>query len=349
MAIATLGIIKAGAVVFTIVPNLKKDVIQIVNAKFILYDCGKNSSFLTPFKDILDRCGALTADPSTEHNIKILSLRETGLYNVPVINQNMLSQNIAEAELPHIYPEDNVIIFSTSGSTGIPKMVCHSNFDCANIEQRLTENYQRIVYNDILFFWGLGSIVNTVMRSETWVFPETNVTLICPNIDFTWRILKEETCSDALLTSSEIRKLLEMPKSVAEDRFRLKYIHTSGEIIDNYCIRAVGQLCQEMVILYGATECQDISLKIISNFSERLQTGNIGERVAWAEIRVVDSQDNPIKRGLTGKIQLYSILLNSRPALNEDGGEGVVASQEFQVPSAKCEEQRFCSRIYGHN
>ncbi|XP_033724528.1 medium-chain acyl-CoA ligase ACSF2, mitochondrial-like [Pecten maximus] len=312
MAIATLGIIKAGAVVFTIVLNMKKEDVmaqlQIVNAKFILVDCGKNDSFLISFKAILDHCGALTADPSTEHDIKVLSLRETDSYNVPVINQYMLSQNIAEAELPHIYPEDNVIIFSTSGSTGIPKMVCHSNFDCANIEQRLTENYQRIIFNDRLFFWMMGSIVNTIMRSETRVILETNVTLNSPNIDFTWRILKEETCSDALLPSSEIRKLLEMPKSVAEDRFRLKYIHTCGEIIDNYCIRAVGQLCQEMVILYGATECQDISLKIISNFSERLQTGNVGEPVAGVEIRVVDSQDNPIIRGLTGKIQVRSPL-----------------------------------------
>ncbi|XP_033724531.1 putative acyl--CoA ligase YdaB [Pecten maximus] len=333
MAIATLGIIKAGAVVFTIVLNMKKEDVmaqlQIVNAKLILVDCGKNDSFLHSFKSILDNCGALTADPSTEHDIKVLFLRETDLYNLPVLNQNMLSQNIAEAELPHIYPEDNVIILSTSGSTGIPKMVCHSNFDRANIAKCSSENYQRIIFNDRLFFWALGSIVNNIMRSKTRVFLETSVTLNSPNIDFTWRILKEERCSDALLPAPEIRKLLELSKSVTMDGIRLKHIFTGGQIIGKYCTGALGQLCQKFVVLYGATECQGICLKTISDCHELLQAGDVGEPVAGVEIRVVDNQDNPIKRGLTGKIQVRSPLAMTGYVSNPEKTKEVFTEEQW--------------------
>ncbi|XP_033724692.1 medium-chain acyl-CoA ligase ACSF2, mitochondrial-like [Pecten maximus] len=333
MAIATLGIIKAGGVVLTIVLNMKKEDVMaqlhIVNAKFILVDCGKNDSFIHSFKAILDHCGALTADPSSEHDIKVLSLRETDSYNVPVINQYMLSQNIAEAELPHIYPEDNVIILSTSGSTGIPKMVCFSNFDCANIEQRLSGNYQRIIFNDRLFFWALGSIIKYIMRSETRVFLETSVTLNSPNIDFTWHILKEERCSDALLPAPEIRKLLELSKFVADDGIRLKHIITSGQIIDKYCTGALGQLCEKFVVLYGATECRGICLKTISDCNELLQAGDVGKPVAGVEIRVVDNQDNPIKRGLTGKIQVRSTLAMTGYVSNPEKTKEVFTEEQW--------------------
>ena len=47
---------------------------------------------------------------------------------------SILSKDNSDVELPKLSPEDDIIVFKTSGSTGEPNMVAHTHFGVLNVE-----------------------------------------------------------------------------------------------------------------------------------------------------------------------------------------------------------------------
>jgi acyl-CoA synthetase (AMP-forming)/AMP-acid ligase II len=68
-----------------------------------------------------------------------------------------------EVEFPTLYPEDEIVIFTTFGSTGKPKMVPKTHLHVTNLNVNTTQKY----YNDRPFAWGLGSPIANVFFGST--------------------------------------------------------------------------------------------------------------------------------------------------------------------------------------
>ncbi|XP_033728765.1 oxalate--CoA ligase-like [Pecten maximus] len=311
MVIGTLGILAAGAVVWNVVINMKtaldvKALFQQTRAKCILVDCGKDGGFLLPFKTMLENCSAGDA-----YNIQVISLREADSHQIKAVDtlQNIQTRQLKEVDLPDIYPEDNAIIFTTSGSTGKPKMVLHSHFDFASNPFSFTPptvDYDVILFNERPFAWIGGTPVLGILRSQSRVFMDSTVAINSKNADFVWRTLKEERCTDALLLPFVIHDLLELPKSVTEDGFKLQHINTGGQMINDNYTGVIGQFCHKMMITYASTEATCIASKGPFDDEEPLQAGDVGKPSTGMEIRVVDLQGLPINKGSIGKIQIRS-------------------------------------------
>ena len=91
--------------------------------------------------------------------------------NVLIIDE-MLNWKSGEVTLPTIYPEDIVALFQTSGSTGVPKAVAHTNRSFIGCIKGFTRQYSEdeisIMFNDRPFTW-LGGFPWNVVTGETRV------------------------------------------------------------------------------------------------------------------------------------------------------------------------------------
>ncbi|XP_033746870.1 polyketide synthase PksJ-like [Pecten maximus] len=131
-AIGSLGIMLAGAIIWNANINLKtaQDVmaqIQLLQARVMLVDCGKDNCFLPPVKAMLDHYTVQTDSANEDTDIKVTYLRKTD-DNMSETLERIQSLQLDQIELPIIYPEDDAIVLPTSGSTGKSKIVRHSHF-----------------------------------------------------------------------------------------------------------------------------------------------------------------------------------------------------------------------------
>ncbi|XP_033758348.1 medium-chain acyl-CoA ligase ACSF2, mitochondrial-like [Pecten maximus] len=334
-AIGSLGIMLAGAVVWNVTINMKtaqdvKTQIQLLQAKVMLVDCGKDNCFLPPVKAMLDHCTVQRENGRGETDIKVIFLRKTDSCDVKMSEtlENIKSRPLDKVDLPDIYPEDKVNLFSTSGSTGKSKMVCHSHFssiNCPPANSPRTTNYQSNNLSEKIFGWMSESLIGVIVKGNPWVMLGSAVEMNSENAGFVWQVVKEEDCTDAWLQPLLIHDLLELPQSVTEDGFRLRNIVVTGQMIDNFYTGVVGRFCQKMMVIYGTTECIRMSVKGPIDGSEPLQAGDVGRPIPGVEIRIVDDHlDIPKERGTIGKIQVRSPY-----AMKEYAGNPQLTKQVF--------------------
>ncbi|XP_033758349.1 medium-chain acyl-CoA ligase ACSF2, mitochondrial-like [Pecten maximus] len=308
-AIGSLGIMLAGAIIWNANINLKtaQDVmaqIQLLKAKVMLVDCGKDNCFLPPVKAMLDQRNAQT----NSTDIKVTYLRKTDV-NMSETLEHIQSLQLYQIELPTIYPEDDAILLPTSGSTGKSKIVRHSHFtfiNCPSSKYSVCDKLPQDNFNEKVFSWMSKIVPYIIVQGQPSVMLGSDITMNSANAGFIWQILKEEKCTDAWLQPFVINDLLDLPKYVTEDGFRVRSIVVTGQMIDNFYMGVIGRFCQKLMIIYSSVECCPLAVYSSTDVNEPLKAGDVGRPIPGVEIRIVDQQDVPIEKGLIGKIQVRS-------------------------------------------
>ncbi|XP_060079460.1 medium-chain acyl-CoA ligase ACSF2, mitochondrial-like [Ylistrum balloti] len=319
MIIGMLGIMTAGAVVLNITISTKtvvdlKDKLCLTNVKCMLLDCGSDNNLFLPIKAILQHCNVQTDSVKEADRLKLIFMRKMDIKDFQNTDtfETIQLKKLDQVDLPYIFPEDNALIFMTSGSTGKPKMALHSHFSLTSTPFFITDlqvDYGVIVYNDRPFAWSGGSPVFTILRGETRVLMNAYITMNSQNTDFLWGILKEEKCTHALLLPFAIQDLLGLPKTATVDGYKLQQVATGGQMINDFHTGIMGQFCHRMMIVYGSTEATGIAMKVLLDRTKPLDAGDVGHPYPGVEVRVVDPEEIPVKRGVTGQIQIRSTQL----------------------------------------
>ncbi|XP_069114838.1 medium-chain acyl-CoA ligase ACSF2, mitochondrial-like [Argopecten irradians] len=316
MAVGTLGIMLAGAVVLNINISMKtaldvKEQLRLVNAKLVMVDCGKDNSLLPLVKAMLDNCVIHTENNACDETFMVFCLRKIALGDLMKAEtlESVYQLKLDEVVLPDINPEDIAIVFASSGSTGTPKKAGHTHYSFINSRERLTFNSAdaRIIRFSVNSFqWLSGSFLFSIIRNETRITTDTAESIKNLNAEFLWRVVSDENCTDATLLPYVINDLLELPDSFTEDGFRLQRLVTGGQIIGSFYKRVVGKICHDFVISYGSTESKVITAYTYSDISSRFEVGNVGRPWPGVEVRVVDDRDIPVRRGVAGHVQVRS-------------------------------------------
>ncbi|XP_069107987.1 putative acyl--CoA ligase YdaB [Argopecten irradians] len=316
MAVAMLGVMMAGSVVLNITISTKSaldinGMLRQANVKLMLVGCGKDNYLLPAVKVILERCNVETDSSKGNGRIKMIFVGKIdmdGFQNTDTF-QKIQTRDITEVNLPNVYPEDNAIIFSTSGSTGQPKMALHTHFGLSCSPLFLTQpevDYTVRMYNDRPFAWSGGSPIFTILRGETRVLMNAYVTMKTQNTAFLWNILKEERCTHALLLPFLIQDLIQLSKTVEDDGFRLEQITTGGQMINSSYTGVIGRVSRTMMVVYASTETAGMAWNGPLGPTDCLQAGDVGQPYPGLEVRVVDDQERPVRNGAVGKIQVRS-------------------------------------------
>ncbi|XP_053402993.1 uncharacterized protein LOC123549973 [Mercenaria mercenaria] len=111
--------------------------------------------------------------------------------------------NTQEVALPNIYPEDLVVYYKTSGSTGEPKLVGHTHIGFPGSTYLLKDYFeidsQSRYFYDRPLGWGGGAPNMFIAFGATRVIVDSSLSIQKNNIDFLSDIIYQEKCTHVYL------------------------------------------------------------------------------------------------------------------------------------------------------
>ena len=223
--------------------------------------------------------------------------------------KKVLEMGDIDHDLPTLQPEDNIIVFTTSGSTGKSKMVAHSHFSILNLEIHPPVKEEiflnNIYYNDRPFVWPGGSFLMNLCRGETRVFMESSSASIQgQQTEKIWEIIEAEHCTTASFMPYFITDLIRMKDKYMDSQFKLWYIATGGQIIENVHTQVIGPYSGGLVIGYGGTEAWGVALNFLAG--PTIEAGEVGKIYPGVEVKVIDENSDVTELGEPGEICVRS-------------------------------------------
>ncbi|XP_014777838.1 medium-chain acyl-CoA ligase ACSF2, mitochondrial isoform X2 [Octopus bimaculoides] len=211
-----------------------------------------------------------------------------------------ISEDVA-VEFPYIDPEDIASINQTSGSTGVPKSICHSHFEYLNLpDSDHNESSRFIIYNSRPMGY-IGGYPRTVLtRGSLHVSGDVEMLNDPKNLDFVINILQREKCNMVSVAPQDMKRL-------SNRDFRVDIIISGGDMITRDTIEHALKIADYFLVAYGSTESVFVSYKLFTkeNISEHRQ-GMLGRPVEGTEIKIVDEEKRVVDIGKTGYLYFRS-------------------------------------------
>ncbi|GAB1606486.1 acyl-CoA synthetase family member 2, mitochondrial-like isoform X2 [Argonauta hians] len=204
-----------------------------------------------------------------------------------------------KTEFPYIDPEDIAAINQTSGTTGVPKRICHSHFDYLNIpdSEIIDDNKIDILFNNRPMGYIGGYPIAVLTKGSTHLSGDVEMLTDPKNFDFVINMWQKEKCSIVSLAPQDLKR-------VGDQGFRIPMIVSGGDMITREAIEESFKFTDCFAVAYGSTEALFISIKLFTpdNISGHRQ-GTLGMPIGGTEIKIVDSDKKVVDIGKPG--QLY--------------------------------------------
>ncbi|XP_060079490.1 medium-chain acyl-CoA ligase ACSF2, mitochondrial-like [Ylistrum balloti] len=272
------------------------------------------------------KCNAVLIDPEsdedyvsdmeahfgTEGSIKdimvALLLRKSLPSSLLSLDDIVLNDAEKEVYLPRIQPESIALIFTTSGSTGFPKMVEYTHFAITNASYLSffatagNPPYGKC-YNDRPFSWFAGSPLFSILNGNTRVFMNTAIGMKTGNILKIWDIIMAEQCTSAMLLPYAIFDILANLDTITKTGYKLYTIATGGQRIGSHVTEVCGKCTEKLIMGYGTTETAVVSY---IEMAPEIEEGHVGSLLPGYEVKVIGDKKQILNRGLLGEILVRS-------------------------------------------
>ncbi|KAK3098933.1 hypothetical protein FSP39_024419 [Pinctada imbricata] len=308
--IGELAIIMAGGVVVHVAINAVDagdiwEIFAAADCKAFLIDPGKGEKYFDAIFYLL----ALfrRRRPSRDYqdidgqNPTVVFLRKMEEISSFVDLNTIVSQNFEET-FPVLYPEDPILVFTTSGTTGKPKLVEHSHFEALNstLGQSLDMSARK-VYNDRPFGWIGGTPIIELLSGQVRVSIDTSLGTSGQHTGKIWDVIKSEKCTDAVLYPYFLTDLMSSCGTISDD-FKLKVIFTGGQIIGPEFSQIIGKFTEYLVISYGSTEAAIVCVNGPMMEGGILTSGDVGNPLPGYEVKIVGENGKVLPRTKEGQV-----------------------------------------------
>jgi long-chain acyl-CoA synthetase len=194
-------------------------------------------------------------------------------------------------------PDLPAVLLSTSGTTGQPKLVAHSQATLATIAARLGS--ERFRPGDVLaFFLPMVHASGLFMFLGTQVADASAVMLDANDPDGILDAIESYRCTHLAAMPTMAKLLMDGQRQYPRDVSSLRFCATGGDV----CLP--GQQ-EEFPSLFGVPLANVwASTEAASSFTRVARMGSVSRPLPGVEIRLVDADDRPVERGEPGEMLL---------------------------------------------
>ncbi|XP_060084639.1 medium-chain acyl-CoA ligase ACSF2, mitochondrial-like [Ylistrum balloti] len=276
--------------------------LKTLTCKVVLLDPDSDEQFLSDTKKYINN------NEHKQDRLTIVLLQKSTLSSLPSLTDITLTDSEASISLPRIQPESSALIYTTSGSTGVPKLVEMTHMAVVNAPYNAflgTGGDLTIgtCYNDCLFSWIGGSPIFNVLNGNARVFVKSAISLKKENIMAVWDIIMTEQCSNAIFFPHTVLDLIEKQDAILKLGHQLYAIATGGQTISSHLSEICGKLTQKLFVDYGSTEVGIVSL---TELTPGMETGYVGPLFPGYEVKVIGESGETLNRGISGEILIRS-------------------------------------------
>ncbi|KAH9496760.1 hypothetical protein Btru_009319 [Bulinus truncatus] len=209
-------------------------------------------------------------------------------------------------------PDDTVVVFSTSGSTGYSKLVPKTHRDIVDsisrnnmrtVGENKSLDVDLVMYSDRFLGWAGGFLAFVILAPVTRVLMDVyDLDHNSASKDF-WEAVVKEKCARAQMVPLEVDKhLAYAQRAIGHIPHMFEYIIVMGQPITKNQAMKFFHLAESVIIFYGCTECFGVSSTYVDEKS--FQSYNCGKHLDKCDVRVVDEENKPCPPNVTGTIHV---------------------------------------------
>ncbi|XP_060080765.1 long-chain-fatty-acid--CoA ligase FadD15-like [Ylistrum balloti] len=299
--------------------------IDICKCKCLLIDPTDSSSALRLITDFKQR--------DENNNILLLKKNENCQFHHIELEFDLPDRKL---ELPHVVPEDDAVIFTTSGSTGNPKLVLHTHYGivCNVPSDEENPGYKHyggpskfVVFNDRTFSWLGGSPITNFLYGNQSIFTSSSAHPTKEQALEIWNMIKEEKCTSGWFLPYLMQNIIDAHEKLEDDGFRLSFLFSGGQIMDETFVKAIYRYSNLFFASYGFTESfAGVSMFMLKE-DQPYHTGYTGKVSKGVELRIVDESENIVPLETQGEIQIRQKALFKEYFGNEKLTKEVLTSE----------------------
>jgi len=220
-----------------------------------------------------------------------------------------VNRNLEEKYPPQYFqqirfkPYEVTRIFNTSGTTGTPKCIERPVAPRILAGKILTERLG-IVHDDVIMAsWNLGAGVTLFVTQICAPLTGARlVTLEHFTPDVACEVMEKERVSVLTLLPAQMARLLDYPDLDNHDLSSLRVIFTGTQFLTpELGARVEAKLKCPIVTVYGSGDTAAISATSI-NESQEVRLRTVGFPLEGNEVKIIDSEGNPVQQGEIGEV-----------------------------------------------
>ncbi|XP_069108661.1 long-chain-fatty-acid--CoA ligase FadD13-like [Argopecten irradians] len=245
---------------------------------------------------------------STDGKPMAMLIRKLALTTIPSIGDVVLTPEEESTLLPRVQPESSAVIFVTSGSTGVPKMVEHTHFGMVNGTYTAffgagCDRPQNTCYNDRPFCWLGGSPIFNILNGSKRVFVDTAIGMNKENILTIWDIIVTERCMSAELLPYAVLDIIGNMDTILKSEHKVYAILTGGQLIGKQLTEIIGKCTEKMFMVYGSTE---MGIPCYMELTPSMEESYVGPLFPGYEVKIAGNKNETLDRGDLGDIMVRS-------------------------------------------